>query len=346
MDEMDFITIIRYAWMEYDPSRAIKSIIDISAKVSTNHVYKITLVNKTIIIAKLSYFGKYDDFVEDHTIINVLSNNLTYPYESVLSRSFMKGNDLFVHRFKNDVVDAAVVFYRPVKVKTRPPKRFNEEQIIKLGREFARFHKACHAVRYTLPKSSKSLRMDVLQLKQRVELSPADTYSEQHRELIINHCDTFVAEANRIRPKKSDFIPVFIDWNIGNFSITPSFRIYSRWDYDWFRNTTRVLDFYFLSRVVSDAGDMTAFTYEVDTLKNERFRLFLKSYHEVFPLTRAEVFMIKEGYRFFLLNYVLKHGTYFFNDRYATKLQKDVLDIHLSSIDGFDPGVIIKELGI
>jgi hypothetical protein len=89
MDEMDFITIIRYAWMEYDPSRAIKSIIDISAKVSTNHVYKITLVNKTIIIAKLSYFGKYDDFVEDHTIINVLSNNLTYPYESVLSRGMI-----------------------------------------------------------------------------------------------------------------------------------------------------------------------------------------------------------------------------------------------------------------
>ena len=346
MEEMEFITIIRYAWMEYDPSRAIKSIIDISAKVSTNHVYKITLVNKTIIIAKLSYFGKYEDFVEDHTIINVLSNNLTYPYEGVLSRSFMKGNDLFVHRFKNDVIDAAVVFYRPVKVKTRPPNRFNEDQIMKLGKEFARFHKACHAVRYTLPKTSKSLRMDILQLKQRVELAAPEEYTDTHRKLILSHCDMFVTEANRIRPKKSDFIPVFIDWNIGNFSITPSFRIYSRWDYDWFRTSTRVLDFYFLSRVVSDAGDRTAFTYEVDTLKSERFRLFLKYYHEEFPLTKAEVYMIKEGYRFFLLNYVLKHGTYFFNDRYAITLQRDVLETHLSSIDTFDPGVIIKELGI
>ena len=346
MDEMDFKTIIRYAWMEYDPSRAIKSIIDISAKVSTNHVYKITLTNKTIIIAKLSYFGKYEDFVEDHTIINVLSNNLTYPFEGVLSRSFMKKNDLFIHRFKNDVIDAAVVFYRPVKVKVRPPQRFNEEQITKLGKEFARFHKACHAVRYTLPKTTKSLRMDILQLKQRVELDSSDRYSPTQRDLILHHCDQFVAEANRIRPKKSDFIPVFIDWNIGNFSITPSFRIYSRWDYDWFRTTTRVMDFYFLSRVVSDAGDKTSFTYEVGTLKSERFRLFLKYYHKEFQLTKAEVYMIKEGYRFFLLNYVLKHGTYFFNDKYATVLQKGVLDTHLSSIDEFDPGIIIKELGL
>jgi len=346
MEEMEFITIIRYAWMEYDPSRAIKSIIDISAKVSTNHVYKITLKDKTVIIAKLSYFGKYEDFVEDHTIINVLSNNLTYPFEGVLSRSFMKKNDLFIHRFKNDVVDAAVVFYRPVKVKMRPPKRFNEDQIMKLGKEFARFHKACHAVRYTLPKTSKSLRMDILQLKQRVELASANSYSPEHRDLILKHCDLFVAEANHIRPKKSDFIPVFIDWNIGNFSITPSYRIYSRWDYDWFRTTTRVMDFYFLSRVVSDAGDKTSFTYEVDTLRSERFRLFLRSYHEVFPLTKAEVNMIKEGYRFFLLNYVLKHGTYFFNDNYASQLQRDVLVKHLPSIDEFDPGVIIKDLGL
>ena len=91
MDAADFITIIKYAWMEYDASRKVKSITDISAMVSTNHVYKIILEDRHFIIAKLSYFGKYDDFVEDHSIINVLSNNLPYPFENVLSRSLMKG---------------------------------------------------------------------------------------------------------------------------------------------------------------------------------------------------------------------------------------------------------------
>lgn len=346
MEEKDFKTIIRYAWMEYDPSRAIKSIVDISAKVSTNYVYKINLVNKSFLIAKLSYFGKFDDFVQDHAIINVLSNNLSYPFEGVLSRSLMKKQNLFVHRFKNDEIDAAVVFYRPVKIKVRPPKRFENDDIIKMGREIARFHKACHSVRNTLPRTTKSLRADVLQLKQIIELDTSGKYTEDESLLITNHCDTFVAEANRIRPKKSDFIPVFIDWNIGNFSITPSFRIYSRWDYDWFRTTTRVMDFYFFSRVVSDAGDKTAFTYEVGTLQSERFLLFLRHYHNEFPLVAAEVHMIKECYRFFLLNYVLKHGTYFFNDRYSKLLQRDVVETHLESIDNFDPGVIIKELGL
>ncbi len=346
MENHEFLTIVKYAWMEYDQSRPIESIVDISAKVSTNHVYKITLENQTFVIAKLSYFGKYEDFVEDHTIINVLSNNLFYPFEGLLSRSLMKQNKIFVHRFRNDQIDAAVVFYRPVKVQGRPPKKLTIEQIEQFAIEMGKFHKACHDVRYTLPKSSKSLRMDMRQLKQAVELDSSTRYTEDQRHLIVAHCDTFIAEANRIRPRKADFIPVFIDWNIGNFSLTSSFRLYSRWDYDWFRITTRIMDFYFLSRVVSKAGDRTIFTYEVDTLLDDRFLYFLKVYHKVFPLCPAEIMMIKECYRFFLLNYVLKHGTYFFNHQYVEQLQRDVLDVHLASIDRLDPSIIVKELGL
>ena len=54
---MDFLTIIRYAWLAYDSTRPIKRISDISAMVSTNHVYKIRLEDGHYIIAKLSYFG-------------------------------------------------------------------------------------------------------------------------------------------------------------------------------------------------------------------------------------------------------------------------------------------------
>ncbi|MFT7121364.1 MAG: hypothetical protein ACJAZ9_001542 [Neolewinella sp.] len=111
--------------------------------------------------------------------------------------------------------------------------------------------------------------------------------------------------------------------------------------------STRVTDFYFLSRVVSDVGDKDIFTYEVDRLMEPRFILFLQEYHAVFPLTRTEVLFIKESYRFFLLNYVLRIGRYFFKPEIAQKLADEVLTIHLPSLDDkFDDGVLLKALGM
>ena len=65
---IDFTTIVQEAWQAYDNTRTIKRIVDISAKVSTNHVYRITFNDDNFIIAKLSYFGKHEHFVEDHTM--------------------------------------------------------------------------------------------------------------------------------------------------------------------------------------------------------------------------------------------------------------------------------------
>ena len=346
MDSSDFFTIIKYAWIEYDASRKVKSITDISAMVSTNHVYKIVLEDRHFVIAKLSYFGKYDDFVEDHTIINVLSNNLPYPFENFLSRSLMKGNNIFIHRFKNDLIDAAVVFYRPVKIKTRPPRRLQEEQIRRLGKQVAKFHKACHTIRHTIPPGSKSLKRDIGLIEQYVNLDKSHEFDVSQKKLILEHCAKYISEVDKLKLNPDNLIPVFIDWNIGNFSVTPSFRLYSRWDYDWFRITTRVLDFYFLSRVVSDIGDKTVFTYNVSTLTEDRFRLFLSAYHAEFPLISDEIIMIKEAYRFFILNYVIRHGGYFFNLRYAEQLKRDALNEHLSRIDQFDPGELIAHLDL
>ena len=87
---IDFIKIIEDAWYEYDSSRKIKTIEDISAKVSTNHVYRVRFEDEDIIIAKLSYFGRFDHFVEDHTIINALANNLHAPFENFLAKSSPK----------------------------------------------------------------------------------------------------------------------------------------------------------------------------------------------------------------------------------------------------------------
>src|SRR5215210_2669352 len=141
MTFIDFNTIVRQAWLAYDNTREIARIVDISAKVSTNHVYRITFADGNIIIAKLSYFGIHEHFVEDHTIINALSNNLPAPFENFLARPLMKGNSLFVYHFQNDLLDAWVVFYRPIQIKKRLPRRLEEEQIAKLGEQVALFHK-------------------------------------------------------------------------------------------------------------------------------------------------------------------------------------------------------------
>jgi len=86
----EYSDVIKKAWEGYDASKTIKSIDDISAMVSTNHVYRITFDDDDIIIAKLSTFGKYEHFKEDHRIIHSLSNNLLYPFENLLAKSLLK----------------------------------------------------------------------------------------------------------------------------------------------------------------------------------------------------------------------------------------------------------------
>ena len=86
----DHSKIIKKAWEGYDPTKIISKIEDISARVSTNHVFRITFEDEDIIIAKFSYFGKYEHFKEDHRIIHSLSNNLLYPFENLLAKSLLK----------------------------------------------------------------------------------------------------------------------------------------------------------------------------------------------------------------------------------------------------------------
>ena len=51
-----------------------------------------------------------DDYSDLANFINVLNNNLPTPFGNFLARSLMKGEKLFVHRFKSGVIDAWVVF--------------------------------------------------------------------------------------------------------------------------------------------------------------------------------------------------------------------------------------------
>ncbi len=344
---LDYIQIIRMAWAEFDDRHEIKSIFDVSAHVSTNQVYKISFYNRQPVFAKLSDYGQFEHFREDHVIINNLANNLESPYETFLAQSLVKKNELFIYRYHEKGHCAWVVFYNPIRFKKKLPRRLDGNQIKKLGRELARFHIACTNVSNQLPKSSKNLVTDIhLLIKQ---INRHEFCDDPKREdTIKRHCEIFLNNADKVNYVTGfETIPVFVDWNIGNFSVTADGKFYSRWDYDWFRESSRVMDFYFFSRVVSSIGDRTVFSYLIDTLMEERFIMFLKEYHRIFPLTESEVRFIGEAYRFFILNYVIKDGQHFFREVYSSKLQKEAHEIYFPAIEtNYNVDKLLKALKI
>ena len=342
---MNYPAIIEAAWKGYDPSRKLSSIEDISAAVSTNHVFRITFTDDDYIIAKISSYGRYEHFKEDHRLIHTVSNNLLYPFENLLAKSLLKNNRVYTYRHKKGRDDAWVVFYNPSRVMVRLPKRLDETMIRTLARQVARFHKACSRIRNVMPKSKKTLRTDINILLEQLETGDKKFGGTEQVKLLRLHCEKFLVNRNKCNVRSFDLIPVFIDWNTGNFSVGSKQELYSRWDYDWFRMSYRVMDFYFFSRVVSDAGDKTVFSYLPDTMMEDRFLLFLKEYHKVNPLTADEIRFMKEAYRFFILNYVVKDGNHFFNEQYAKKLRAEAMELYLPSLDKvFDADRIISFL--
>lgn len=344
---INYLEIVKQAWKGYDPSRMIQTIEDISPMVSTNRVYKVTFTDEDFVIAKLSTFGKYEHFKEDHRIIHSLSNNLLYPFENLLAKSLLKNNRVYTYRYHQGKTDAWVVFYNPSRVMQRMPRRLQEGHIRNFGKQIAKFHLACSRIRNVLPKSGKTLRTDINTLLEQLETNEKKFGTKAQVELIRHHCEQFLRNRTKCNAGSFEIIPVFIDWNIGNFSVVDNFELFSRWDYDWFRMSSRMLDFYFFSRVVSDAGDRTVFSYLINPLNEERFLIFLSEYHKINPLIADEIRFLREVYRFFILNYVVKNGTYFFSEQYAKKLQAEALEIYLPSVDkDFDPERIIDYLGI
>ncbi|QJW89799.1 hypothetical protein HNV11_10625 [Spirosoma taeanense] len=341
---VDYPAIIRKAWADFDASVQIHTIEDISAKVSTNHVFKVTFDNGDHIIAKLSYFGKYEHFLEDHRIIHALANNLLYPFENVLAKSLVRDGQVYTYRHREGIVDAWVVFYNPIRIQRKLPRRLDEHQIQALGRQIAKFHQACARVSTVLPKSSKTLRSDIWDMLDMLETETGQFEHRMHVDELKRQCELFLTNRQKLVAKTVETMPVFVDWNIGNFSVTDNFELYSRWDYDWFRISYRVLDFYFFSRVTSDVGDRTVFSYQISPLAEDRFLLFLQEYHKIYPLTENEIRFLPEVYRFFILNYVIKYGRYFFHRTYATKLQREAYEIYFPSIEQFDTDKILRAL--
>mgnify|MGYP003333380816 FL=1 len=331
---------IAAAWAAYGDPRSVVRVDDASAHVSTNRVYRLHLDDGSTLVGKVSSYGSYFLFYEDHDRLSRCAELLQGTrFQGMLAEIWRKDGRLFTWYDQR----MWAVFYDDVQRRESLPKVLSVEQVRNLGREIAEFHLACTDLAPHIPPASKTIKSDAIHLLELLE-SPFATRNfglqAESIGVLWKHTHRFLERLISIGYDEWPKIPVLIDWNLGNFSVAPnddgSFRLYSRWDYDWFRVEPRLLDFYFLSRVSSTTGDRTQFTYGPHTLVEAPFLQFLDAYRQVFPLSRDEIAFLPEVYRFFILNYVVREGARFFRDDLCTKFRNDAVRSYLPALERLD----------
>jgi len=328
------------AWEAFGEPQAIEQVVDVSADVSTNHVYRLHLHSGSTLIAKVSSYGSYFLFYEDHDRLRRCAELLHHTrFDGMLADIRLKDGRLFTWYD----LEMWAVFYDDVPRRDTLPRVLSAELIRNLGREMAEFHLACTDIAPSIPAASKTIKSDAIHLLELLESPFAPRNFDLPPEsigVLWRHTHRFLERLIEFGYDEWQKIPVLIDWNLGNFSVAPrpdgTFRLFSRWDYDWFRIEPRLLDFYFLSRVSSTTGDRTQFTYGPHTLVEPGFLELLGAYREVFPMTQDEVMFLPEVYRFFILNYVVREGARFFRPDLCRKFRHDAVRTYLPALDRLD----------
>lgn len=333
--------VVEAAWADYGDARRITSVDEVSAHVSTNRVFRIGLDDGSAVIAKASSYGSYFLFYEDHERLHRCSALL----QGTRWESFLAGvkcrPDGRIYTWYDERMWA--VFYDEVTRRDALPRVLGVDEIRNLAREIAEFHLACADIAPQIPVGSKTVKSDAIHLLDLLESPFAPRNFDLPPEAIgvlWRHTHTFLERLISFGYDDWPRIPLLIDWNLGNFSVEHhddgTFRLFSRWDYDWFRIEPRMLDFYFLSRVSSSTGDRTRFTYGPHTLVEPTFLEFLRAYRDVYPLTDDEVQFLPEVYRFFILNYVVREGARFFRADLCAQFRRDSVRTYLPALDALD----------
>ena len=330
--------VVREAWRDYSAAsgdqRTVTATHEVSAHVSTNRVFQVRFSDNTTVVAKVSSYGSYFLFAEDHDRLARCTSLLRHGRWA----GFL-ADVLVVDKRPYTWYDGRCwcAFYTEVQRAESLPRILSSSDVAALAREIARFHHACSDIAPALPPVSNSVKGDAIHLLDQLtnpfaprnfDLPPEDigVLARFTHELLLRleavHYDEWAK------------IPILVDWNLGNFSVTREdgdVRLFSRWDYDWFRVESRLLDFYFLSRVSSSTGDRTSFTYSPHTLTEPRFVEFVRAYHEVNPLSRRDIEFLPYAYRIFILNYVIREGARFFRDDLCAQFRRDAAHGYLES---------------
>ncbi len=336
MNERSVPTIVLAAWEAYGDHREAVEVRELSAMVSTNSVHLLVLDDGNAVVAKRSSYGSYVHFRQDHIRIQEWIHRLRGTrYATFMAPVLTKNDEVFTYRER----DEWVVFYGQQPFYDFLPSVLNDAQIESFGEEMGLFHRSCLEISDRVRPTWQSLGADVASLHDAIGSSQwrhERGFSDSAASFVRAHCDAFLGNADALGYHEWPKIPVLIDWNIGNFSVGmdgDGFKFFSRWDYDWFRIEPRMLDFYFCARVVREEGDQESFSYTVDPLFEPRFLKFLRAYHSVHRLTEDEILALKEAYRFFILNYVLRVGEHFFRADICAKLQHEAIERYLPDLE-------------
>lgn len=335
------------AWEAYGDPRRVTRLDEVSADVSTNRVYRLHLDDGSTCVSKVSSYGSYFLFVEDHDRLERCSELLDTTRFAGMLAGVWTERDRPERIFTWYDTRMWAVFYDDVPRAQSLPRVLSLDMVRNLGREIAEFHLACTEVAHHIPGSSKTIKSDAIHLLDLLESPFAPRNFDLPPEaigLLWRHTHEFLTRLVEVGYDEWPKIPVLIDWNLGNFSVAPidpahpdgPFRLFSRWDYDWFRIEPRLLDFYFLSRVSSRTGDRTRFTYGAHTLTEPSFLALLQAYREVFALSTDEVRFLPEVYRFFILNYVVREGARFFRPDLCATFRRDTVRSYLPAFDRHD----------
>lgn len=331
--------IVTAAWDAYGDHREIVEIRELSANVSTNSVHMLVLADGHAVIAKRSSYGSYVHFRQDHIRIDEWIHRLRGTrFSTLLAPVLLKNGEVYTYRHGNEWV----AFYGQQPFYDFLPKVLTEPQIESFAEEIALFHRACAEVSDRVRPTWQTLGSDIASLHDAIGSSQwrrERNFRDSAQGFVRAHCDAFLGNADALGYHEWEKIPVLIDWNIGNFSVgldADGFKLFSRWDYDWFRIEPRLLDLYFCARVVRAEGDQDSFSYTVDPFFEPRFMRFLHAYHEVHRLDEAQVLFLKEAYRFFILNYVLRIGEHFYRPDLCKRLQHEAIEDYLPHLEQAD----------
>ena len=339
--------ILQNAWQALGDRRQVTAMTEISANVSTNRVYRVALSDGKELIAKTSSYGSYIHFRQDHDLIHQWARGLAGTrFGGFLARMVKKDGHVFSYRERN----VWAVFYKKAPFYDFLPKLLTDAQVDALAVEMAAFHAESQRAASHMPSSWKNLGADIAAL---YDVLGSASWREEHtvgdrqESMLRAQCETFLANSEELGSPWMRRIPVLVDWNIGNFSVGfdgGGFKLFSRWDYDWFRMAPRVLDFYFCARVVREDGDKTVFSYLTDPFFEKRFLRFLTVYHQHNPIEEEELLLLKEMYRFFVLNYVIRSGEHFFRPSYCSYLQREAVTKYLPQLNAIDFRPLLKAL--
>jgi len=339
---------VNQAWIEFGDDRTIADVVETSAHVSTNRVFRLILSCGESVVAKVSNYGSYFLFAEDHDRLFECTTLLAHTRWANFLATVLTRHGRPYRWYDGE---CWVVFYVDVPRAEMLGGVVTEDDITNFAIEMGEFHLVSQEIGRRLPPPSHSIRSDAVSLYDAVAKTNAPTAFElslTELDVVRRSVHELLVHLERIDFDHWPKMPILVDWNLGNFSVQRAasgrFSLFSRWDYDWFRIDTRMLDFYFLSRVSSRTGDQTAFTYSPHTLLEPRFHRFLSAYHTTNPLREEEIRFLPWAYRFFILNYVVRDGAKFFQPNLIDRFKREAVTSYLPNLGVFDCSPLLTVL--